>query len=71
MDCIILRLFVFEQKALRKPNFKKQGRDNQTRWVWLAAAYCMHRERREFESYSQKCFNHHSLYVGYNVTNIS
>ena len=32
-------------------------------------AYWTHRERKEPGSSNQKCFDHHALYVGYNVTN--
>ena len=31
--------------------------------------YFTYRERKELEISNQKCFNHHTLYVGYNVAN--
>ena len=33
-------------------------------------AYWTHTARKEFEGSDQKCFDHHTLYVGYNPTNV-
>ena len=35
----------------------------------IEGAYSAHGERKQFGGSDQKCFDHHTFYVGYNVTN--